>query len=107
MNCMIVPTMFWKSRKNTLRAENTSAIAIANVTRMHTPSSAGPDRGPGDVPAREQAGDHEQRAPAGSVWYAATSIEATGKISRGIRIFLTRALFCQIERVPPAQVSPK
>ena len=41
------------------------------------------------------------------MWYAATSIEATGKISRGIRIFCTSALFCQIERVPPFQVSPK
>ncbi len=43
----------------------------------------------------------------GMVWYAATSIAATGKISRGIRIFWTRALFCQIDRVPPLQVSLK
>ncbi len=106
MNCMIVPTMFWKSRKNTFRAENTSAIAIANVTRMHTPSRPAPSAVQVMCqPVNRQA--TTSSSICGSVWYAATSIEATGKISRGIRIFLTRALFCQIERVPPAQVSPK
>ncbi len=43
----------------------------------------------------------------GNVWYAETSIEATGNISRGIAIFFTSALFRTIERVPAVNVSVK
>ena len=43
----------------------------------------------------------------GNTWYAETSIEATGNISRGTAIFWTTWRFRTIERVPAVKVSVK
>ena len=43
----------------------------------------------------------------GIVWYADTSMDATGNISRGIAIFFTIEEFRTIDRVPAVNVSVK
>ena len=91
MNCMIV-------------CDDVLEVAVEDVERReeqrerhrerHQDREAqqpGGDGRPGEVPTGEQAAEASSTSTCGIVWYAATSIEATGKTSRGIRHLLHQA----------------
>jgi hypothetical protein len=101
-----VATMFWKSRKNTFIALNSSASAVPNTVMIAMPRT--PARiacGSGDQPTETQATN--RISTCGNVWIAETITAATGNISRGMAILRTIALFRTIARVPEVKVSVK
>jgi hypothetical protein len=101
-----VCTMLEKSRANTLAALNSSASDVPSTATIAKPSR------PASIPGRSGAQPTTMQTVSriticGMMWYADTSIEATGNISRGIAIFFTIDELRMIERVPAVNVSVK